>query len=157
MNYLTVELLTILYPLFLFTQNKYPIVMALIIIVHGTRLCKNINYVNKDFKPNLIIMALYTLLTLGLFKTGESGLGLLTRPKQFIIFGIMYGLLQYITYIQHEKQNKTKYAWLKMWIDPPITIMSSYISYQGYKANDLYLAPFLGDIIYHGLEFLTKN
>jgi hypothetical protein len=120
--------------------------MILVIIVHGLRLKKNINQVNKEFLPNFQIFVLYILLTFGLFYS-----------KNFVLFGILFGLLQYVTYISHENVSNNKYDWLKTWIDLPITIMSSYITYQGYKTNNIFLAPFLGDLVYHILEFLNKK
>jgi hypothetical protein len=145
MNYLTVELLTILYPLFLFKQNLFPFIMILVIIVHGLRLKKNIHQVNKEFLPNFQIFVLYIFLTFGLFYS-----------KNFVLFGFLFGLLQYISYISHENISNNKYDWLKIWIDLPITIMSSYITYYGLKKNNLLLAPFMGDVVYHILEFLNK-
>lgn len=142
MNFLTVELLTILYPLFLLHNHTYPLVMLLIIIVHGFRLEQNIKQVNKEFQPNFQIFVLYIILTIGLFYS-----------KQFVLFGILFGLLQYLTYQQHEQITKQNYNWLELWIDVPITIMSSWISYQGFKTKNLLLAPFLGDVVYHVLEF----
>lgn len=143
MNFLTVELLTLFYPLFLFSKNIYSIIMIIIIIEHGLRLEKNFSYVNKEFIPNFTIFILYIILTFGLFYF-----------QNFVLFGILYGILQYLTYIHHEKQSNEKYTWFENWIDIPITIMSSIISYTGFKKNNLLLVPFLGDVVYHILEMI---
>jgi len=142
MNYLTVELLTIIYPIFLLYKNHFPLVMIIVIIVHGIRFEKNHDKVNKEIQPNFQIFVLYVLLIFGLFYF-----------KNFVLFGILFGLVQYGTYYFHEKQSLQKYKWIEYPIDIPITLISTYISYIGYKTNNLFLAPFLGDLVYHLIEF----
>lgn len=142
LNYLTVELLTLIYPMVLLYKNIYPIIMIIIIIVHFKRFIKHSKLINKTIKPNLIILVLYFVLLFGI-----------SIKNNFILFGIMFGILQYTTYILHEKQALTKYKWIDYKIDIPITLMSSYISYIGYKNNNMLLTPFLGDLIYHLIEW----
>ena len=144
LNFLTVEILTILYPMFMVYKNIFPLVAIIVIIVHGVRYRKYSKYVNKMPKPNLTILSMYIALTIGLFTT-----------KNYTLFGILFGLLQYFTYQYHEKQSIYKYKWIENHIDIPITIASGYMSYIGYKTNNLYLAPFLGDLVYHVLEFFN--
>lgn len=141
MNYLIVELLTLSYPLFLLSKNIYSIVMIMILIIHSHTFQKYFNEIDKNLKKNLKIFVLYILLTFGLFQT-----------KNYIFFGLLFGILQYYTYFIHNG-----YQWIEMWKDIPMTLISSYIAYQGYKTNNLLLAPFLGDFVYHILEYVNHS
>lgn len=143
LNYLVIEILTILYPLFLLVKNIYPIVMVIIIIIHSKRLYQNYQYVNMDISNNLFIVSIYFLLVCGLFKT-----------KKFLTFGLLFGLFQYITYRYHEKQTNVEYNYLELYIDIPITLFSFIVSYDGFLKNDVFMVPFMGDFIYHILEII---
>lgn len=145
-NYLTVELLTLLYPMYLYKKNTFPLIMLIIIIIHGLRFDKHVEKINKKFQPNFLIFILYVILVIGLFYF-----------KNFVLFGIFFGILQYKTYEYHQQQSNNQYEWVKIWIDIPITILSLYISYIGYITNNLYLAPFFGDFVYHILEYYNKS
>lgn len=145
LNFLTVELLTLLYPLFLLAKNIFPSIMILVILVHLLRFYKYFNYINKSFKPNLNILLIYLILLICVFYS-----------KNFVLLGILFGLMQYITYLLHEQIQKESYKWIEYHIDIPITILSSYISYIGFKNNNMLLTPFFGDLIYHMIEFYNK-
>lgn len=142
-NFLTVELLTLLYPLLLIHENFYPLSMCIIIIVHLSRFIKNYKLISFDLKINLMICFLYSLVIYFTFKL-----------KNFYLSGILFGMLQIVTYIYHEKISNVKYKWFRRIIDIPITIFSSYITYYGITNNNLMLTPFMGDLIYHIFEIV---
>ena len=143
LNYLIVEIATLLYPLFLWSQNKFPIFMMMIFLVHAYRLKQYWPYVNKNLQDNLQILIVFMVL--------------LCISKNFIVLGILLGIFQYMTYVYHEQQNNITYQWIDYSLDIPITFISGMIAYHGFKTKNIFLAPFLGDFLYHILEFLTFN
>ena len=147
LNYLVIEILTLLYPLFLFSKKQFPLIMIIIIIMHILRLEKYWKYVNKNLQENIQIFVLSIILWIGLLVS-----------QNFILFGILFGVLQYITYRLHEKQHieeNIKYKWIENYIDLPILLASGIISFYGLYTENLLVAPFLGDFLYHILEFYT--
>lgn len=141
MNFLIVELLTIGFSMFLFYKKIFPLVMIMILIVHIHRLEKYYKHVNKKFQPNFQIFVLYIILMCGLFYF-----------KKFVLFGLLFGLLQHGTYILHEKQNTHLYKWGAFEITIPMIFISSFMAQHGYENKILLLSPFLGDAIHQFLK-----
>lgn len=142
LNFLIVELFILIYSIILILNNTYPDLMSIVFMIHFSRLNKHYKFINKELKPNLFIFFLCAIL---IFFTLKS--------CNYLMSGILFGLTQYYTYLNHEKQSKYKYKWVEYWIDIPITIFSFIVAYIGFKKNKLILVPFVGDVLYHLIEF----
>jgi hypothetical protein len=144
MNYLVMELLTLIYPLFLMKTKLIPIYIPIFIfLTHFIRFNKYYKYVNTDMYMNIKILSIICV-------------ALLLFSNNFYMLGIIIGMLMFYTYNLNEKMMNIKFKWINYPIDVCITIISGIIVSQNIKSPNIYLAPFLGDFIYHILEFATK-